>query len=75
MPNNLKPKKGNIFIYLILIAIVIGAMAALRHCINGSMDNNNAPDTSINIAIEYLAMTYSNLSKSVPTINSYSIQW
>ena len=53
MPNNLKPKKGNIFIYLILIAIVIGAMAALRHCINGSMDNNNAPDTSINIAIEY----------------------
>ena len=54
MPHNLTPKKGNIFIYLALIAIVIASMVALKHCTNNAAKDTDIADTgNINIAIEY----------------------
>ena len=54
MPSKSKSlKKGNIAIYIILLLVVIGAMAALRRCAgNGSLTQKTANDT-LNIAIEY----------------------
>ena len=51
----LKTKKGNYIIYLLLIAIVIMAMAALKRCASTTKgyDNDNLSNVTINVAIEY----------------------
>ncbi len=49
-------KKGNYIIYLLLIAIVIMAMAALKHCSStntGYGSDDKTSNESINVAIEY----------------------
>ena len=50
---NTKLKKGNIALYIILIAIVIAAMASLKRCIAVNETATTPSDGTINVAIEY----------------------
>ena len=50
---NTKLKKGNIALYIILIAIVIVAMASLKRCIAVNETATTPSDGTINVAIEY----------------------